>query len=290
MSASGDVRASIALSANPENQRYRALFPVDISDDIFVFGETISGTVHIELANASKLRHKGMTAKIVRQISGANSALSETASLVLQLEKDGQIDREFKADFAFPKVEMLGETYVGGCSVTFAVIVTVLRSIVSDLVFVKRFAYVRPRERPKGVIPISLPIKGRQGLDIRLLLQKAAFATNEHIEGSIIVGSASPGSLAKACVQLVCVETLRAGSQTRINERVVCNYELIDGTPNASFEAPFVLQLGPLHLWAAGPSDSALHVSYKIEFVAHMKSGAKVVASSPIEIFLLACD
>lgn len=251
---------------------------------IFLYGDSIQGTLNMRLLKAEKLSHRGITAKIVRYCYNGSNIISENTLYTQCLDKKGNIRNELSAFFKFDNVQMDGETYLGKkYSIQYSVVVTIARSIVSDIVISAKFAYLRPVPPPQACYPAVLSFD-KSDMVIAVELEKRVYSRDEVLKGKVTVDRISPFSVSKLYLQIIATDWIDKTGKG--NDSVICNYELLDGTPRPGITAPFALQLKPLNLWSSSPDEgTAVQIQHRIDVVAIRSDGEKCIASQRIGIY-----
>ena len=281
MSSGTDGKISISLSSIEKNHVYTQTLPngVDASE-IVLCGDTIRGQVRLSLSK--NMRHRGITVKIVQRCISDTGILAEQVMSAVQLEKGGKVDRDFCAEFSFPTAQMKTLTYIGTLSMTYFIVATVNRLILSDLTTERRFVFLRPRAPPTPNEQFRLRVQRDGEADVSITTEKTSFATDDVIRGHVSVTNSA--SVMKVVLVLTSIETYRYGGP-KVIEHVQFEYELVDGAPVNVLSAPFMVQLGPLRLWPSGLLESIMFVEYRLSLVVQLKDGENVTSSGRIELF-----
>ena len=111
--------------------------------------------------------------------------------------------------------------------------------------------------------------------------------TDGVIKGEIRVKDNKSSNIDLIYIQLVACERLRLGSEPKIIEHSLLQYQLVDGMPKTGQNVPFIIQLSPLKLWTTRSIRGIrIDVSFRLEIYSISSSNKLLIGKSPIYFYI----
>jgi len=217
---------------------------------VFLDGESISGSVNINLRNNKKLEHNGIKVEFIGdiQLYFDKNSTHEFLSIVKQLARPGELTRSSTFKFDFPNTEKPYETYAGqNVRLRYYLRVTIQRKYkISPTkeypILVHALSYF-PERIPQT---LKMEVGIEDALHIEFEFNKAKYHLKDVIVGKIYF------ILVRLKLRIMELQLLRkeitGQGTTRVEEEeVVVKYELMDGSPVKGETIPirlFLIALG----------------------------------------------
>jgi hypothetical protein len=246
MSGSSDF-VTILLEPKAENSAYRSRFN-DVTDPIYLIGESVVGQCRFTSPNGDKTKHRGISIRLIGKYQTQGVTISDFSVQDQRIADSGSLSSGAVIPFTFDRPPVIYPSYNGQkYCLTYFLVVDVKLGLFSKISKAESIVLLEPtRSRPQlheTILPISQP-----PIYFRFRIDRQSYATDEMINGELRFGRVPQTELQAVTVCLVLVETCREGSRSR-SEFDVLTYELVDGSPPPGITIPFFIQLAPLRLW-----------------------------------------
>ncbi|XP_063721462.1 vacuolar protein sorting-associated protein 26A-like isoform X2 [Symsagittifera roscoffensis] len=218
---------------------------------VFLDGETISGSVNINLKNNKKLEHAGIKIEFIGdiQLFFDKNTTHEFVSVVKQLARPGELTRSSSFKFEFPNAEKPHESYAGqNVRLRYFLKVTIIRkykvSPTKEYPILVHALHYFPEKIPQT---LKMEVGIEDALHIEFEFNKSKYHLKDVIVGKIYFILVRL-KLRVMELQLLKKEITGQGTTRVEEEEMVVKYELMDGSPVKGETIPIRLFLIPLAL------------------------------------------
>ncbi|OHT12380.1 hypothetical protein TRFO_17873 [Tritrichomonas foetus] len=280
--------ATIQITVNniPQNDRYLKYLK-DSPQEIFLPGDSISGSCTITAQKSGKFKHKGITVRLIGRFISNDTIQSEFSVQEMKISQSASIDKTYKADFTFEKPRIQFPSF-HGCkmALTYHVVVEVKQiTIFPTLYQYYEIVFLQPIKRTQQVPPISINVS-QPPLHFNITTSKGIYSTDEMISGEIAFSNAQQIGLQKVALYIILIEKMKEKKEIKTEETPILKYELIDGTPKPGSKIPFRIRLTPYCFWTfKNNQTSLLNVSFRIDVHAQRDGNNNCIAQHPIHIY-----
>jgi hypothetical protein len=275
---------AILISPIPANERYRPCFK-DLTYPIFLVGDSITGQLKFVVPKGESVGNRNIFIRLAGKFSTPESILHAFVVEELKLSLSGITSSEFSSTFAFDKPVIPFPSYHGiKCSLMYQIAVEVksgfLRKSILKSETIVIFDPSPNRPAPKLChLPVIVP-----PTSFGINFPSAHFSVDEQIKAQLEIRKSLTG-VQSIAIRLILTERWGEGSQSRFEDTILLNYELIDGCPPPPVGIPFVIQLAPLQLWTAKcPPTSKITVSHRFDVIVRMRDDVKTAATHNITL------
>jgi vacuolar protein sorting-associated protein 26 len=268
---SSPVSVSVSLDVPKKNAEYRhPSMPPNVA--VYVHGDIIKGRFSIELAPGTSVDHKGVTISLIGAYQGSDCPSKDVFfSKVLQLLPPAKLSQTVKSPFTFDRLPLpVGSYYGDNINLSYFVECSVQKTSFGCK---KLFCVVRPEEIHETPL--------RKGIGITNVLHMEVLLRSTVVDPRIGFFGALHLSLAKIRIVNVQLELIRKERINDYHERLITQFEVLDGATVKGVMIPIRFYTGNLNLWPS-PKDPSVNVEYAIRVFAQDEPGEKYVKYLPV--------
>ena len=279
---------TISVKKIPRNDKYKPLLN-KCQSEIFLGGDSIQGNVQINPVKYGKLKHKGITVKLIGRYACADVITNEFVVHQMDICDSGVFEKITNLTFTFDKPRIQYSSYHGHkMSLTYHILVEVKQFALLSPKISQTYEviFLLPYKRTNPIPPISLSIS-QPSICFDVITQKGIYSTADTISGQIDCKNIQQTGIEKIVMSIVLTEKMKDKKESRSEESTIIQYELTDGCPRPSSKIPFRLNLRPYCIWTIKMNQgSVLSATHRIEIYIQKGGVSTLVAQHPVLFYL----
>ncbi|KAK8866521.1 hypothetical protein M9Y10_009485 [Tritrichomonas musculus] len=279
---------TISVKKIQRNDKYKPLLN-NIQNEIFLGGDSIQGGVQINPTKYGKLKHKGITVKLIGKYICTDVLTNEFIVHQMDICDSGIFEKITNLSFTFDKPRIQYPSYHGHkMSLTYYIVVEVKQFALLSPKISQSYEviFLLPYKRTNPIPPISLSVS-QPFICFDVVTQKGIYSTTDTISGQIDCKNIQQTGIEKIVMNIVLTEKIKEKKESRTEESTLIQYELTDGCPRPGSKIPFRLNLRPYFIWTIKMNQgSTLSATHRIEIYIHKGGVSTLVAQHPVLFYL----
>ena len=262
-----DVEIELELKPPEENEKYRLpyFFPGSI---IFTSKDKIAGTIKIKPVNWKPIHHQGI--KVV--ILGQNRIKTDGSLIPFYtcwklVQKEGDISDETSINFKINVIDFKVPSFYGtNIDARYTIQVKIMINN-NEKTIEKPIYLLSIDEMPSEIKPLKAEVGIQDVLHVEFVIQNPLFDCRNVILGKVhfLVVKIR---IVNMFIQIMRTEQFNNGIISAKHEKIISQYELLDGMPVRGDWLPIRFYLGNIKAWPfPRKTEKNLEVSYKVRFL-----------------------